>query len=170
MSTASICIAEYVDKNKKYRRVTGKTRFRFAYPDAHVSTRFSFIDKAVLPLSWRGRTAAGESGRRGDADANHHRWSAAVMGAPPPVNHDALGFEGERMVEGRTATSDLPIERCTLEGRSPVSGERQREFLVTVMVHAGCFLERRYGAFTARYAATTSVRNQAGGDSHSPWA
>jgi hypothetical protein len=27
--------------------------------------------------------------------------------------------------------------------------ERQREFLVTVMVHAGCFLERQYCAFTA---------------------
>jgi hypothetical protein len=27
--------------------------------------------------------------------------------------------------------------------------ERQGEFLVTVMVHAGCFLERQYCAFTA---------------------
>ena len=26
--------------------------------------------------------------------------------------------------------------------------QRQREFLVTVMVHAGCFLERQYCAFT----------------------
>jgi hypothetical protein len=26
--------------------------------------------------------------------------------------------------------------------------ERQREFLVTVMVHSGCFLERQYCAFT----------------------
>ena len=26
--------------------------------------------------------------------------------------------------------------------------ERQREFLVTVMVHSGCFLERQYYAFT----------------------
>jgi hypothetical protein len=26
--------------------------------------------------------------------------------------------------------------------------QRQRQFLVTVMVHAGCFLERQYCAFT----------------------
>jgi len=26
--------------------------------------------------------------------------------------------------------------------------QRQREFLATVMVHAGCFLERQYCAFT----------------------
>ena len=26
--------------------------------------------------------------------------------------------------------------------------QRQREFLVTVMVHSGCFLERQYCAFT----------------------
>jgi hypothetical protein len=26
--------------------------------------------------------------------------------------------------------------------------ERQQEFLVTVMVHSGCFLERQYCAFT----------------------
>ena len=30
---------------------------------------------------------------------------------------------------------------------------RQREFLLTVMVHAGCFLERQYCAFTGRCAA-----------------
>jgi hypothetical protein len=27
--------------------------------------------------------------------------------------------------------------------------QRQSEFLVTVMVHSGCFLERQYCAFTA---------------------
>ena len=27
--------------------------------------------------------------------------------------------------------------------------QRQRQFLVTVMVHAGCFLERQYCAFTS---------------------
>jgi hypothetical protein len=48
----------------------------------------------------------------------------------------------------RNPTFDSVSESCV----SAIAGfgltQRQREFLVTVMVHAGCFLERQYCAFT----------------------
>ena len=39
---------------------------------------------------------------------------------------------------------------------------RQRQFLVTVMVHSGCFLERQYREFTGLRAARTAVSSWPG--------
>ncbi len=45
--------------------------------------------------------------------------------------------------------SDDSVSRTRVQALSHLGfTERQREFLVTVMVHAGCFLERQYCAFT----------------------
>ena len=48
--------------------------------------------------------------------------------------------------------ADCPLDSMTEDRVTALAGfgftQRQREFLVTVMVHAGCFLERQYCAFT----------------------
>jgi hypothetical protein len=48
----------------------------------------------------------------------------------------------------RNATFDSVSERRVSALADFGFTQRQREFLVTVMVHAGCFLERQYCAFT----------------------
>ena len=40
--------------------------------------------------------------------------------------------------------------------------QRQRQFLVTVMVHSGCFLERQYCESPARFAARIAVNSWPG--------
>ena len=50
--------------------------------------------------------------------------------------------------------------------------QRQRQFLVTVMVHSGCFLERQYCAFTGTIRGQnteSSLRASSRVDSRVPW-
>ena len=52
-----------------------------------------------------------------------------------------------RLPRGDEFTFDSVSESHALAGFGFT--QRQRQFLVTVMVHAGCFLERQYCAFTS---------------------
>ena len=64
----------------------------------------------------------------------------AVMGAPPPVNHDSLGFKGERMVEAHRFFSEQVREWLSASGtevldqRSSAIETAVREFLQMVVI------------------------------------